>query len=422
MFPQSGDGLRRRRADDPDRPLPLLAVWELTLKCDQPCRHCGSRAGRARSRELTTAEALEVGTKLARLGCRELVFIGGEAYLRTDLAEIVAAIAKLGIRVQLQTGGRAFHERRAKELAAAGLFSVGVSVDGLAPTHDLMRGNAGSHAAALRALDAAAAAGMPTTVNTHINRLTLNEIRGIVDEIRAHGASVWQPGLTVPMGRAADHPEWLLEPWQIVEVIDTLAAIQLEAATHYRSGSPFDVYVDNTIGYYGPFEHVLRSRPGGTETHFSGCAAGEVVIGIESDGTVKGCPSLTTDDYAGGNLLETPLEELWAGRNNIHFVRERSLDELWGHCKSCYYAETCRGGCSWMAHSLFGRRGNNPYCYHRAKELERRGVRERLVQIERAPQRPFDHGLFAIEEEPIEAGVADAQSRRRRRLPVLSFD
>ena len=34
---------------------PVYAVWEITMKCDQPCEHCGSRAGPARPRELDTA-------------------------------------------------------------------------------------------------------------------------------------------------------------------------------------------------------------------------------------------------------------------------------------------------------------------------------------------------------------------------------
>src|ERR1700712_2023802 len=34
---------------------PIYAVWEVTLACDLACRHCGSRAGRARPDELSTA-------------------------------------------------------------------------------------------------------------------------------------------------------------------------------------------------------------------------------------------------------------------------------------------------------------------------------------------------------------------------------
>ncbi|HSC86204.1 MAG TPA: GDL motif peptide-associated radical SAM/SPASM maturase, partial [Polyangiaceae bacterium] len=56
----------------------------------------------------------------------------------------------------------------------------------------------------------------------------------------------------------------------------------------------------------------------------------------------------------------------------------------------------CRGGCTWTAHSLFGRAGNNPYCHHRALTLAQRGQRERLVQTSRAPGDPFDHGTFEL--------------------------
>ena len=78
---------------------PVYAVWEITMKCDQPCEHCGSRAGPSRPRELDTEQALEVARGLARLGCRETVLIGGEAYLRTDVHDIIRELVKNGIRV-----------------------------------------------------------------------------------------------------------------------------------------------------------------------------------------------------------------------------------------------------------------------------------------------------------------------------------
>ena len=56
---------------------PVYAVWEVTLKCDLACRHCGSRAGRARPDELSTAEALDLVSQMAALGVREVTLIGG---------------------------------------------------------------------------------------------------------------------------------------------------------------------------------------------------------------------------------------------------------------------------------------------------------------------------------------------------------
>jgi hypothetical protein len=45
---------------------------------------------------------------------------------------------------------------------------------------------------------------------------------------------------------------------------------------------------------------------------------------------------------------------------------------------------------------LFGRAGNNPYCHHRALELSKQGLRERIAQVEQAPGTPFDHGRFEL--------------------------
>ena len=125
----------------------------------------------------------------------------------------------------------------------------------------------------------------------------------------------------------------------------------------------------------------MRSRPGHEATWWQGCNAGKYLIGIESDGVVKGCPSLPTAPYAGGNLRDMSLADLW-DNETIGVSRHRSVDELWGFCRTCEYAETCMAGCSFTTHSTLGRRGNMPFCYHRAHTLKRQGKRERLVRVQ----------------------------------------
>jgi radical SAM protein with 4Fe4S-binding SPASM domain len=388
--------------DEIARRIPVYAVWELTMKCDQPCGHCGSRAGHARPDELSTSEVLEVAGALARLGTREVTLIGGEAYLRSDVCEVVTALARAGVRVTMQTGGRALTAERVHALKDAGLIGLGVSIDGPARVHDLLRGNLGSYHAALTALDRGAAAGLVVSANTQVNRLNAHLLRETATALQAHGAVGWQVQLTAPMGRAADRPEWILEPFRVVEVIDTLAAIQREALErHAGDGPPFDVSAGNNVGYFGPHEQLLRSRPSGGDAHWVGCNAGKALVGIESDGTVKACPSLPTAPYAGGNVRDLSLEQIWERSAALRFAADRTVDELWGFCKTCYYAEECRGGCSFTAHTTLGRRGNNPFCYHRVVQLRRRGVRERLVPVERAPDLPYDFGRFELVEERI---------------------
>ena len=95
LAPRAERGLRHLplapEARDVDRRYrPIYAVWEVTLKCDLACRHCGSRAGRTRPDELSTEECLDLVRQMAALGVLEVTVIGGEAYLRDDWLEIVA--------------------------------------------------------------------------------------------------------------------------------------------------------------------------------------------------------------------------------------------------------------------------------------------------------------------------------------------
>jgi radical SAM protein with 4Fe4S-binding SPASM domain len=368
---------------------PILAVWEITLACDLACRHCGSRAGRARPDELSTDECFAVVDQLAELGVFEVVLIGGEAYLRDDWTRIVARIKERGMSPLLTTGGRGLTPARAEEAAAAGLASASVSIDGGAAVHDRLRGVAGSHAAALAALGALRGAGIPISANTQINRLSMPDLGEVLETIIAHGAHSWQLQLTVAMGRAADAPEMLLQPYDLLELfplIDRLADRCREADVRLWPG--------NNVGYFGPYESKLRGTlPRGHMVH---CGAGRWGIGIEADGTIKGCPSLATANWAGGNVRDASLRDIWERAAPMRYTRDRTVDDLWGFCRTCYYADTCRAGCTWTAESLLGRPGNNPMCHHRALELARAGKRERLVQIAAAPGEPFDQGRFEL--------------------------
>jgi radical SAM protein with 4Fe4S-binding SPASM domain len=154
----------------------------------------------------------------------------------------------------------------------------------------------------------------------------------------------------------------------------------------------------NNIGYFGPYETLLRGQmPLG---HCYSCGAGVTTLGIEADGTIKGCPSLPTAAWAGGNVREHSLREIWERGQPLRYTRDRTVDDLWGYCRTCYYADECRAGCTWTAFSLLSRPGNNPMCHHRALELKSRGLRERLERIQAPPGEPFDVGAFRLIVEP----------------------
>jgi Y-X(10)_GDL-associated radical SAM protein len=366
------------------------AVWEITLACDLKCHHCGSRAGKRRADELTTEECLDLVRQLARLGTREVTLIGGEAYLRRDWLEIIREVRDCGMDCTMQSGGLNLTEDRIKAAVDAGLQGLGISIDGLREVHDRLRGVKGSFDAAFRALDAIQQCGITSSVNTQITSLVIPQLRELMNRFIEAGATNWQIQLTVAMGRAADNPELLLQPYEMLELMPLLAELFEEGADR-----GFLLQPGNNIGYFGPYEAVWRGS-GDDRVHWTSCNAGQNTLGIEADGTIKGCPSLATSTYAGGNIRDLSLADIWWNTDELSINRNRGSSELWGYCGSCYYADVCKAGCTWTTHSLLGKAGNNPYCHHRALELSKQGLRERIVQVEKAPGTSFDHGRFEL--------------------------
>src|SRR5205085_631858 len=132
-----------------------------------------------------------------------------------------------------------------------------------------------------------------------------------------------------------------------------------------------------------------------------------------------GCPSLATVGFAGGNVRDLSLEQIWNTSPEIHFGRIRSVESLWGFCRSCYYADVCRAGCTWTSHSLLGKPGNNPYCHYRALELQKQGMCERVVKVRDAAATPFAVGEFELITERIADGSVVESSLSAPKLVTL---
>jgi radical SAM protein with 4Fe4S-binding SPASM domain len=397
-LPTPGDRFGR-----PDRPRnrPTWAIWELTLACDQKCVHCGPRAGKRRPHELDTDEALRVVAELKELGCGEVVLIGGEAYLRNDFILVVRAIRDAGMKCTMTTGGLNLDDERLAALVEAGLSSMAVSIDGLEATHDALRGVPGSWRAAFSALRRAREAGLPITSNCQINNRTRHELLPLLELLAEEKIRAWQLQITVAHGNAADHPDLLLQPYMVLELFETLERV-LDRCKEL--GIKF--WPANSLGYFGPLESRLRASQ---RSRWRGCGAGVNVLGLDSDGGVKNCPSLGGPLNVGGNWRERSIRDIWDDSYQLGYIRRRTVDDLWGYCRSCYYAETCMAGCTAAAEPLLGRPGNNPYCHHRAWDLQRQGLRERIEHVAPAGGAPFDNGLFRLILEPI-----DPEERRRR--------
>lgn len=386
------------------------AVWELTLRCNLACKMCGSRAGEKRSDELSTAEALDLVEQMHGAGIDEVTLIGGEAFLRKDWLQIVARIRELGMDCTMVSGGYRVNLRLAQSMKDAGIQRVSISLDGLREEHNQLRGRPDAFESALQTMNNLKLVGIPFGCNTQINRVTAPQLPMIYELIKEQGAYNWQVAITYAMGNASDHVENLLQPYDLLELFPLLGHLFSK-----NTEDGFSMSAGNNVGYYGPYN--FRVTDEGVD-EWSGCLAGLYTIGVEANGNIKGCPSLASKPYVGGNIRERRLTDIIVNSEaltlNLNVDTEEGASHLWGECGTCEYKVRCRGGCNATSHVLFGKRGNNPYCHHRAIKLARQGFGEEMIQIEKGPGKPFDHGLFELKTLGIE------QLRRRPQAFKLS--
>jgi radical SAM protein with 4Fe4S-binding SPASM domain len=349
--------------------VPRQAVWELTLSCDMNCRHCGSRAGKPRDDELTTGEALQLAKDLAEAGCKRMTLSGGEPLLRKDWPLICQTLVSRGVRVNMISNGRKFSPKVAKQAKSFGLEGISFSIDGLEDTHTYIRRVKGHWQQVLDNFKIAQDAGLPAGAVTLIVRHTMPQLDELREILKEHGVRTWQLQLGNPTGNMADNPDMAIHPEDILELVPQIVKLR------NMPGRP-KVYVGDNVGYFGEHETELRDKEG-LVPFWVGCRAGCSVVGIESNGNVKGCLSLPsarneTDVWVEGNTRERSFKEIWNDPNAFAYNRQFKPEDLVGFCRTCEYAEVCRGGCSWTAFAHSGSRYEYLHCYHRLEQLKKK--------------------------------------------------
>ncbi len=344
---------------DLNRYRPRSCVWELTLACNARCVHCGSSAGAVRENELTTDEALALVDDLRDLDCESITFSGGEPLLRNDWVILGKAVRESGMRLEMITNGLEV-ENQAELIADAGFFAMTFSIDGDEETHDELRGVPGGLSRLLNGSRAIKERGVLIGAVTQVNRQNINLLDDIHRLLVDNDFDGWQVQLTMPQGEAAaDDGAICISPEDLVEVDKTLVRL--------KNKSDFFIQAADNIGYMSHHEPLLRSGMRGEEKFFGGCQAGMQVVGITSDGTVRGCLSLPPS-FDEGNIRNRSLREIWSDEQAFRYNRAFKVSDLDGACLRCPLNRICRAGCKSQAIAVTGSVRSNPYCLRRLEE------------------------------------------------------
>jgi mycofactocin radical SAM maturase len=308
---------------------PVCLTWELTYGCNLACTHCLSSSGRRDPDELSTAECRAVIDELASMQVFYVNLGGGEPTLRPDFWEIVDYAIQRKVGVKFSTNGTRLDPAAARRIAGTDYLDVQVSLDGTsAAVNDAIRG-AGSHAAAVRAMDNLAAAGAKgfklSVVVTRDNVDQLDEFHELAGRYSA------QLRLTRlrPSGRGAD--VWgQLHPTQAQQ-----RQLHTWLVQHPRTLTGDSFFHLSALG----------ERLAGLNL----CGAGRVVCLIDPIGDVYACPFVLHDRFKAGNVRAAGgFTSVW--RDSQLFTELRAPASP-GACGSCGSYDACRGGC--MAAKFF---------------------------------------------------------------------
>jgi radical SAM protein with 4Fe4S-binding SPASM domain len=327
---------------------PLIVGWELTLRCNLRCRHCGSAAGHPRENELTTEEVFSICDQLPDLLVQEVDFTGGEPFLRPDLPAIASRLNDLGIVTSILTHGVGYSAKNIAQLKRAGISGVGISLDGLEHTHDYIRRTKGAFASVMNTIHLLQDAEMPFNVITTVNAKNIGELQELLEDLKIAQIRKWRLQVIIPMGRVKETPEL-----QISEADFKRLGLFIQSQNRDGNNDSLKIICSDGLQYIVPADNPWR-----------GCGAGIVTCGITADGKVKGCLSMP-DELIEGDLRHNSLWEIWFHPESFSYNRSFAIKDLGQFCSSCDKGDECKGGCSSSSYVSTGEFHNDPYCFHR---------------------------------------------------------
>lgn len=327
---------------------PRVVGWELTLRCNMNCLHCGSSAGSARPDELTEEEGLDLIDQMVALGTQVLTLSGGEPMTHPSWHVYAKKLVDSGVHTYMITNGLLL-EKNIDKLLSTGMKRVGVSLDGTEKTHNFIRNHPNSFQSAMKGIKKAIKAGLQPGAITHISRANIKDMEEMYRIFRDKGLKFWQIQITFRQGRMLEHDEFSLDPEEVPAIADFVHEKQ-----QLKEG--LDVVPGDNLGYY--CNPPIRPR------EWQGCFAGRHLMGVDADGAIKGCLSLPRE-FIEGYIRKEPLKTIWEDPQRFKYNRYFSPDMLKGSCKDCPKGDPCRAGCVVTAYSSTGERFYNPYCVYR---------------------------------------------------------
>jgi heme d1 biosynthesis protein len=364
-----------REIDRPTPPGPRRAppgpvvIWNLIRRCNLKCKHCYSiSADRDFPGELSTAEVFAVMDDLKRFGVPVLILSGGEPLLRPDIFEISARAKAMGFYVGLSSNGTLIDAGNIEAIAGVGYDYVGVSLDGIGPTHDAFRRRAGAFEASLAGIRLCQGAGIKVGLRFTMTLDNAHELPELLALAEREGIDKFYLSHLNYAGRGntnrADDARFETTRWAMELLFET-------CWEHVRQGRATEFVTGNNDADGVFLLHWARRRFPERDlgqlraklVQWGGNSSGVNVANIDNLGNVH--PDTFWWHYNLGNVRERPFSEIWQDRSDpIMDGLKRRPRPLEGRCAICAHRDICGGNTRVRALQLTGNAwAEDPGCY-----------------------------------------------------------
>jgi radical SAM protein with 4Fe4S-binding SPASM domain len=315
---------------------PTEVHFAITNKCSVGCPHCYMDAGSKDQGELDTASFKRALDVLARMNVFHIALGGGEALERSDLFEIAEYARTKGLVPNLTTSGSKITADIAKKMKIFG--QVNISLDGVGQTYGVFR-DKDMFSIADSAIACLIKAGVPTGINCVIGRNNFDGIAELfeyaskkqINEIEFLRIKPSGRGREIYLQQRTTHPQNV-----------SFAPLLAELSAKYGITAKIDCSFIPMFCHHNPPLEMLEA----IATY--GCEAGNVLLGIRSNGAVSGCSFLKSSglsvfDLPSGLNHEGTFEKITSWVQNAPEP-----------CKSCSYLNVCKGGCHAVSEYVTG--------------------------------------------------------------------
>jgi len=378
---------------DPSPPRPRRAppgpvvIWNLVRRCNLTCKHCYSiSADKDFPGELTTAEIYTVMDDLRGFGVPVLILSGGEPLLRPDIFEIATRAKALGFYTGLSSNGTLIDEAMVARIAAVGFDYVGVSLDGIAATHDRFRRREGAFDLSLRGIRLCRDAGIKVGIRYTMTEDNAHDLPALLQLLDDEGIDKFYFSHLNYAGRGNKNRADDAHHRTTRQAMDLL----FETAWDYARRGIAKEFVTGNNDADGVYL-LLRVRERFPELAerveaqllaWGGNASGVNVANIDNEGNVH--PDTMWWHHSLGNVRDRPFSAIWQDLSDpLMAGLKQHPRPVTGRCGACRYLAICNGNTRVRAEQLTGDPwAEDPGCYLTDDEI---GASGQLPRVEVTP-------------------------------------